>query len=528
MLTLEQMTPEQKLGRILCCRRMYEQDDIDFTLELVKNQACGAIQMTFDDVRRPKLVKLFREAADYPVIMVNDMELGYPKSKMPKIPLSTLAAANNPAYTRTFAAALAKEAKEAGFNGCWGPVIDVILENRPITLSRSAGDTPEAVLGVTKEIYKTFASYGFHATGKHYPGEKGLPLDSHMVAPHSTQTEDELRNTILVPYLELMKEGLLPAIMVGHQICDAIDPKNPASLSKKVIDIIRDLGFDGVIYSDSLAMIAILQTYGEKEAYAKCFMAGADILLPNYRTPTRQVYEMMLESYREGAITDERLDEAVRRIMALEQYCAQEAKNPVPVPENAAEIIAMAAKDCITADCDKGLSPAIDTETKRLFVVEIPQNFSDGEVSEEVSVVADYNANITIRAIKEHFPHSDIELIPEFPTPRDNDRVLTAASKYDEVVFVSYCVSAPYMGTDCLTRRIEAVINALALPGKLTALVHFGNTLAVENLFHIPRKIFGFNSSASQGPAIEVLAGKYPAKGTNPYARLYAELYAGK
>ena len=349
-----------------------------------------------------------------------------------------------------------------------------------------------------------------------------------MVAPHSTQTEDELLNTILVPYLELMKEGLLPAIMVGHQICDAIDPDNPASLSKKVIDIIRDLGFDGVIYSDSLAMIAILQTYGEKEAYAKCFMAGADILLPNYRTPTRQVYEMMLESYREGAITDERLDEAVRRIMALEQYCAQEAKNPVPVPENAAEIIAMAAKDCITADCDNGLSPAIDTETKRLFVVEIPQNFSDGEVSEEVSVVADYNANITIRAIKEHFPHSDIELIPEFPTPRDNDRVLTAASKYDEVVFVSYCVSAPYMGTDCLTRRIEAVINALALPGKLTALVHFGNTLAVENLFHIPRKIFGFNSSASQGPAIEVLAGKYPAKGTNPYARLYAELYAGK
>ena len=167
MLTLEQMTPEQKLGRILCCRRMYEQDDIDFTLELVKNQACGAIQMTFDDVRRPKLVKLFREAADYPVIMVNDMELGYPKSKMPKIPLSTLAAANNPAYTRTFAAALAKEAKEAGFNGCWSPIVDIVFENRPITLSRSAGDTPEAVLGVTKEIYKTFASYGFHATGKH-------------------------------------------------------------------------------------------------------------------------------------------------------------------------------------------------------------------------------------------------------------------------------------------------------------------------------------------------------------------------
>ena len=528
MLTLEQMTPEQKLGRILCCRRMAEQDDIDFTLELVKNQACGAIQMTFDEVRRPKLVKLFRDAAAYPVIMVNDMELGYPKSKLPKVPLSTLAAANNPEYVRAFAAAIAKEAKEAGFNGCWSPIVDIVFENRPATLSRSAGDTPESVLKVAKEICKVFDSYNFHATGKHYPGEKGMPLDSHMVAPHSYQTKEDLLQTGLVPYLELMKEGLLPAIMVGHQICDYIDPENPASLSKKVIDIIREQGFDGVIYSDSLAMISILQTYGEKEAYAKCFMAGVDILLPNYRTPTRQVYEMMLESYREGAITDERLDEAVRRVMALEQYCAQELSNPVPVPDNAAQLIAAATRDCITADCDEGLSPAIDTDTKRLFVVVIPQDFSDGEVSEEVSVVADYNANITIRAIKEHFPNSDIELIPEYPTPRDNDRVLTAASKYKEVVFVSYCVSAPYMGTDCLTRRIEAVINALALPGKLTALVHFGNTLAVENLFHIPRKIFGYSASASQGPAFEVLAGKYPAKGINPYARLYTELCSGK
>ena len=143
--------------------------------------------------------------------------------------------------------------------------------------------------------------------------------------------------------------------------------------------------------------------------------------------------------------------------------------------------------------------------------------------------MAAYNANNTIRAIKEHFPNSDIELIPEFPSPRDNDRVLTAASKYDEVVFVSFCLGAPYTGTDCLTRRIEAVINALALPGKLTALVHFGNPFAMKNLsFHIPRKIFGYSAPASQGPAIEVLAGKYPAKGKNPCGRLYAKLCTKK
>jgi len=528
MLTLEQMTPEQKLGRVLCCRRLREKDDVDFTVELLKNSACGAIAMTFDETLRPGLVKRFREAADYPVIMVNDMELGYPASKLPKLPLSTLAAANNPEYVKTFAAALAREAKAAGFSGCWGPNIDSPFENRPCTFARVAGDSPEAVLDVTKEIFKTFRSYRFHATAKHFPNDKGMPLDSHMVAPHSVKTKEELLKYYLVPYLKLMEEDLVPAIMVGHQVCDRIDPGIPASLSKKVIDIIREAGFDGVVYSDSLAMMSIMQTYGEKQAYAMSLMAGCDILLTNYRTPTRKVYEMMLESYREGAITDERLDEAVRRVMALEQYCAQEPKDPVPVPTNVGEILSMAARDCITADCREGVSTAIDPEKKRLFIVEVPQDFSEGEVSEEVAVVAAYNANNSIRAIREHFPNSEIELIPEFPTPVDNQRVLTAASKQEEAVFVSYCITAPYMGTDCLTRRIEAVINALALPGKLAALVHFGNPLAVENLFPIPRKIFGYCSPASQGPAIEVLAGKYPAKGKNPYARLYEKVCKSK
>ncbi len=526
MLTLEQMTPEQKLGRVLCFRGLHDPDNIEFALEMLKNDACGPIQVTtYATNLRPDLIKTIREAANYPVLIVEDMEVGYPKSKLPKIPLGTLAASNNPEYAKMFAAALAKEAKEAGYNGIWGPIIDIARNGN----ARIAGDTPETVLNTTREIYKTFASYRFQSCGKHYPGGwSDKPIDSHMAAPHSDQTKEDLLRNGIAPYKMLMDEGLLPSIMVGHRIFDKIDPGIPASLSKKVMDIIRELGYDGVIYSDSYAMISILQTFGEKQAYAMGLMAGVDVILPNYRTPMRKVYEMMLESYREGAITDERLDEAVRRIMALEQYCAQEPVDPVPVPENVGEILSMVAKDCITADCDEGLSPAIGTEKERLFVVLTPMDYSGEMVNEEVETVVHYSAKKSIDAIKELFPNCGIELIPEYPKPRDNDRVLTAATRYDEVVFVSFCESAPYMGSDGLTRRIETVINALTLPGKLTALVHFGNPLAVKNLWHIPRKIFGYNATASQPYAFEVLAGKYPAKGKNPYASLYKKMSASE
>ncbi len=520
MLTLEQMTPEQKLGRVIMSRQLGNQDDIDFTVELIKNSACGAVQMTFGP-RREELIKLFRDAADYPLLMINDMEHGYPMSNLPKLPLATLAAANNPEYTRMFAAALAKEAKENGFNGCWGPVIDIILEDRPCTVSRVAGDSADAVFEVTKEIFKTFDSYNFQSTGKHYPGEKGMPYDSHMVAPHSQITKEEILKTSLVPYLKLMKEGLLRTVMVGHHICDNIDPGTPSSLSKKVIDIIREQGFDGVMYTDSLAMMSILQTFGEKEAYAMALMAGNDLLLPNFRTPMRDVYNMMLESYREGKITDERLDEAVRRVMALEQYCARVPENPVPVPENIGEILKMAARDAVTADCAEGVDAAIDPEKRRLFVVVTPMDFNGKDEEGEVTITTQYTPALALSCIKKNFPNAEIELIPEYPSSADNLRVLKAAQHHDDIVVVSYCYTAPYLGTDCLTRRIEAVIDALSMPGKLEALVHFGNPLALNNLLPIDRKLLVYSSPESLPYAFEILAGKYPAKGKNPYPKLY-------
>jgi hypothetical protein len=68
-----------------------------------------------------------------------------------------------------------------------------------------------------------------------------------------------------------------------------------------------------------------------------------------------------------------------------------------------------------------------------------------------------------------------------------------------------------------MTRRVEAVINSLIYSGKVSAIVHFGNPYALEPVFHVPRRIFGYMMPDSQLHAIEVLAGKLPAKGKMPY-----------
>ena len=519
MLKLSEMTPEQKLGRVLCFRK-FEEDDVEFTLEMIKKEACGAIQVQFNDKTKER-IKMFREAADYPLLIINDMETKFPLSTLPAVPLMSLAACDNPEYTRAFAAAIAKEAREYGYSGNWGPCVDLQHDDSPCSVGRLISDSPQITLDMTREIFKVYDSYNFHSTAKHYPGGHGLPLDTHMVEGFCVEDEAALLECDLIPYLELMKEGILPAIMSRHSVFPKIDDK-PASLSKKVIDIIRRRGFDGVFFTDSLAMMGILQKYGEREALAMALMAGNDIILPNYRTPSRDVYEMMLESYRKGEITDERLDDAVRRVMALEQYCAKEPSNPYPVPENIEEVLNAVARDCITADCDKGIEPYIDSEKKRLFIVINPQG-TGRESAQEISFGSWYSPKLVCESIEKHFPGSEIAMLDEFPIWQDNERVLNAATKYDEVVFVTYCTTACYQGTDSLTRRVEAVINALALSDKLCALVHFGNPMAVDRIDYldrIPRIIFGYKAKPSQEYAFEVLAGKLPARGRFPFPSL--------
>ena len=109
--------------------------------------------------------------------------------------------------------------------------------------------------------------------------------------------------------------------------------------------------------------------------------------------------------------------------------------------------------------------------------------------------------------------------MPEYPNANQNDITLTAATKHDEVVFVSFCTAGCYLGDDGLTRRVETVIRALAASGKLAAHVHFGNPLALRRVPRVARRLYGYNATPAQKYAFEVLAGRIPARGKKPFPK---------
>ena len=96
-ITLEEMSLEQKVSFVLCLRRLRNEDDINYILDLVKHHAVGSIQIP---PNRPDIVERVRAVADYPIIIVCDMEQGFPTSPRPKVQELALAAAGDSLVVR--------------------------------------------------------------------------------------------------------------------------------------------------------------------------------------------------------------------------------------------------------------------------------------------------------------------------------------------------------------------------------------------------------------------------------------------
>lgn len=517
MLKIEELSTDQKLGMLLCARcNSPDEEELQYVLGLIQNHALGCIQV---GAHRPDIMERIHEAADYPILIINDTEMGFPTSDLPKVPLMTLSACNNDEYYRVFARGVVSDAKKAGYNGTWGPVVDVLRCDGPCSVRRHFSDDPERVAKAAEIIAKIYADNSYLSCGKHYPGGNEPSHDMHMTNVMSDVTEEALIEFDLAPYRYLMDKGLLPSIMTGHRTYSQIDPEYPASLSKKVIDVIRRMGFDGVCFTDSFAMMAILQQYGEDKINGMAVAAGNDIVLPNYRTPTKKTYEALKKNYYEdGMFTEERLNEAVRRVLAAQERVNTPPVNPTVFTDKDRAVFDDIAKDCITAITDDGVAAALDdVNKKRLFVIVTENDFEEETDSLEIANNKWYYPKRIAAKIKEEFPNAGVVYVPEFPNKVDNEQVLVAATQYEEVVFITSCTTACYLGTDSLTRRIEYLINSLIRSGKVSAVLHFGNPFAVKPLLHTPRRVFGYVMPQSQTYAIEVLAGKIPAKGTLPF-----------
>ena len=521
-LKFHELTVEQKIGMVTCClfagsERTKESDE--FVYDLIKKRAVGCVWINPDTEDFEGTMKKIKDLADYPLLVIADAEKGIHEYKIGRHNAIGMTGSEELAYE--FGKVVAVTARNRGYNVICNPVVDMVNGTGLCgSNTRSLGNDKYKVTALAKAVARGMHDGGVLTVAKHYPGSSGGdPIDSHMAESTSDYTKEELLEYNLYPYMELNKEGLLDGIMTRHCRLTNIDPDYPASLSKKVIDIIRDEGFDGFAITDALGMMGIVAKFGEVDSKGMAIENGNDLALVWMRD-TKKGYDIMYDCYKRGILSEERLNEATKKVLEAQHKVFMMQPKYAELTDEDALAIEKISTDSIYEKVDENVSNSISKDGKHLFII-LADN--EAEVSAEGKVDVDtfsggwYHIDKITKKIKDLFPESDTFALKEYPIPWHVACALKKATEFDDVVFVTYMEGKPYMGKEEFSPRIISLMEAMQITEKISTIIHFGNPYALENLPHIPRIIIGSLSEKTTLTTLDVLAGDYPAKGVLTY-----------
>lgn len=205
-----------------------------------------------------------------------------------------------------------------GFNLDFAPVADVNTNpNNPIIGTRAFSPDPKTATTMASAFADGLNRRGVIAVYKHFPGHGDTNQDSHRTLAVSYKTELQMRQCEWLPFLEADSADM---VMVGHIAAPELTgDTTPATLSRRIVtEILKDdLGFDGLVITDSLSMAAITESYTPGEAALAALNAGCDILL--MPEDLEEAFDAVLAAVESGAYPAEQLNATVRRILKFKQ-----------------------------------------------------------------------------------------------------------------------------------------------------------------------------------------------------------------
>ena len=209
--------------------------------------------------------------------------------------------------------------KEFGFNLDLAPVADVNTNLYNIVIgNRAFGSDPEAASEYVSAVVDGLHENGIMSCLKHFPGHGDTAEDTHFSSAAVNKTWEEMKECELVPFIGSLDKTDM--VMAAHIIAPKVTGDDtPASLSYTLLTekLRNELGFEGVIITDSLGMGAVNEYYSSEECCIKAIEAGVDILLKPAKD--HDGFEAVVKAVEDGTITEERLDESVLRILRLKE-----------------------------------------------------------------------------------------------------------------------------------------------------------------------------------------------------------------
>ncbi|MER6270597.1 glycoside hydrolase family 3 protein [Streptomyces sp900105755] len=342
------MTIEEKVGQLFVMR-VYghsatdpDQADIDANLKeigvrtaaelIAKYRVGGIIYFTWThNTRDPRQIAelsngiqraSLAQPRGLPVLIATDQEhgavcrIGRPATLFPGA--MAMGAGGSRTDARTLGRISGAELRAMGVRQDYSPDADVnVNPANPIIGVRSFGAGPDAVGALVAAEVQGYRDAGVAATVKHFPGHGDTAVDSHTGFPVITHSRELWEKLDAVPFRAAIAAGV-DSVMTAHIQFPALDGSgDPATLSHPVLTgILRgELGYDGVVVTDSLGMAGVRTKYGDDRVPVLALRAGVDQLLD---PPEPDVaWHAVLKAVQDGELTESRLDESILRILRL-------------------------------------------------------------------------------------------------------------------------------------------------------------------------------------------------------------------
>jgi len=438
-----------------------------------------------------------------------------------------LAAANDPELSARLLSAVCEESKALGFNWSFTPVIDINHETQSsIVGTRSYGSNLKRIAAQSKVHIAVLQSHGIAATAKHWPGEGFDQRDQHLVTTINPLSIAKWEENFGKLYRALIRQGVLtimsahialPAYMKKKRVPEGLERFRPASLSKHLnLGLLRgDLGFNGLIISDATPMAGLTSFAARETSVPEVIENGCDMFL--FSPHPEQDYQFMLKGLRDKRLSEQRLEDAVTRILALKAALGLHKKSVdqrIAPLSSVKEIVksrehmalaANAAEKSITKvkDIHKTL-PLSPHKHRRIVVIGsgAPGMFP-GAPRKEMSVFTD-----ELKARGFELRPFD----PKAPPARENADLLLY------VFAVESSLGLSHIHVDWLAEQ-KGLDTGMArywhdLP---TLMISFGHAYYLRDAPRVPTYVNAYSTTAaSQRAAARCITGESPFEGTSP------------
>jgi len=262
---------------------------------------------------------------------------------------------------------MALQMQALGYNTVLAPCVDVNSNpDNPIIGQRSFGAEPALVSRHSSAAVTAILQTGMLACAKHFPGHGDTATDSHNGLPVVDLALSELLDTHLQPFVAAIEAGV-PLLMTSHICYPQLDAEYPATLSPLILTQLlrQQLGFDGVILTDSMNMGAMRRHYGPVEAAVQALRAGADMIMlseehyenavTDYQALQRQTIEGVIAAVRSGELAPSVIDAALQRVLLLRYQLAEPKIRPLP--DGAVVAAEAARRACLVLRDQAGMLP---------------------------------------------------------------------------------------------------------------------------------------------------------------------------